>query len=175
MPPSWRAPAWLLGATALLVLTGWVVDLGIAQPQLDQLQRLRAGRGADFNQTAAQIKELREVTDLARALGGTNLEEVFAAYPSGDPAAFIGQLVDAARLARLDLAVSSPVRLGSLRRTRLSVRVLGSYTRIIGLLTALETHRRVVTVDAFALERTNATGTLEGRLNLSVYDPEVNR
>jgi hypothetical protein len=116
-----------------------------------------------------------EAQRLAASLGVNDLAEAMSGSSLSDPVTFLGGLIADSRLTRLELATHNAVNVGNLRRTRFSLRVLGTYSRILQLVQSMERSSRLVTVDAFSLQPAAESAALEGRLDVSIYDPIVGK
>jgi len=159
----------------MLLVFGVLVDFGYTKPRLDEMRRLEAER----NSLLTRINELAdrnsESNALARSLSRDKLEDIFDEVDGLEPVAYVGQILSATPLTRLEMTTTGTVGAGRLHRTEISLRVLGRYSHMVDFVRSLETGRRLVTVDAMIIEQVMGTRDLEGRLNLSIYDPTVRR
>ena len=160
---------------AVLLAAGLLVDIGFIRPGRGELARLKAAR-EDTRLRLGQQRALdEEAGSLAASLGVSDLAEAMSGATLSDPVTFLGGLIADARLTRLELATHASADAGSLHRTRFSLRVLGAYPRILQLVQSMERSSRLVTVDAFSLQPAADSADLEGRLDVSIYDPAAER
>jgi hypothetical protein len=168
MVPQGRTVA---GLAAILLLSGIVVDVGFVQPRLREISRLRTQMSDAKARVAQQSRQVEEVERLMRGLGVADLGEAIADQGATDPVTFLGRMIDEARLTRLELSTRASGDVGHLRRTRFSLRILGTYPRFVELVRSLEQSKRLVTIEALSLEPASEASGLEGRLDVSIYDP----
>jgi hypothetical protein len=163
----------VLGFAVLLLVAGLLVDIAFTQPRLREVRRLRLQRDELLRQLGNLENRQHEVRAIAGLLSVETLAEL-RATPENTPLIFVGRLLEDSRLTRLELSAAGTSESDSFRRTRFALRVLGSYGRILEFVRTLERGPRLATVDAFAIEAATGPEALEGRLNISIYDPRSN-
>lgn len=168
--PGFRGKLAMTGAAVLLVL-GMTIDVGMNRPRATEIRRLSAQRSQLRVKAAQDAQQQAEFDFLVKHLGGKNAKE---SSTSGriDPITFLGRAVDSARLKQLELSSETSLEVGDLVRNRMFLRAEGSYAGIVRLMRSLEMSQRIVTIDAFSIEPALTPGAVEGRLNVSVYDPK---
>lgn len=156
---------------AILLAAGLIVNVGFVRPGGGQIVRLMAARDEARIRLGQQQALDAEAQRLAASLGVSDLAEAMSGSALSDPVTFLGGLIADARLTRLELATHASADVGKIHRTRFSLRVLGSYERVLQLVQAMEESPRLVTVDAFSLQPAVESALLEARLDVSIYDP----
>jgi hypothetical protein len=160
-----------LGLAAALLLAGLAVDQGLTRSQLQTYKHLE-GKRLEQTQKLAEIQGARaEANGLARYYGSDDLDTAFRELHRIEPLTFLNQQIDAVGLRRQELGTDSVSKTGELRRTRLGLRVYGSYGKIVKFVRNLESGSRLVLIDEFLLQPVPDSGLLEVRLNISVFDP----
>ena len=165
----------LAGLAGVLLLIGIVFDAGFVQPRVREIRRLRGELTSLRTQASQQGSMEGELTSLAKRLGVGDLNVAFTSYASADPVTFLGRLIGESRLTRLELSTQATTIVGQLRRTKFSFRVLGSYAQLTDLVQRLERSPHLVTVDALSIMPAVDAAGLEGRLDVSIYDPQAGR
>jgi Tfp pilus assembly protein PilO len=155
----------------LLLAVGLIADFVLVQPRLQEVRRLENQREQLMVQIAQQTQQDEEGRVLAHVLRLEDLENMLSASRESDPAVFIGQILDRTRLTSLGLTTGERSDMNGLRRTQVTLRVLGSYNRIVDFIRTLEQEPRLVAIDALVIKRLIDSASLEGRLNLSIFDP----
>jgi Tfp pilus assembly protein PilO len=173
-PPdgSLRMNRFVIGAAALL-LVGLGIDFGIAQPQLRANRRLIALRESKLADIAQISRHQQEVRELARSLGSDDLASAMASRAAVDPLSFLGRSMERTRLTQSALSSRATTETQWLRRTSYSLRATGSYEEILQFVRLMETGPRLVSIDGLALSRIGEDGDLEGRFDLSIYEPKT--
>lgn len=161
----------LAALAVILLVVGLIVDLGFAQPRLREAKRLAAERVKRLEKVHQSSQGEREVQDLARCLGAEDLATGLAALRDTDPLSRLARELDRARLTRLDLSSQPSEIIGTVFRTRYSLRVQGSYGHILDFLRVLEQGAVPLTVDALSIAQVPDSPVLEARFDLSVYSP----
>ena len=164
-----------LPVTAILLVGGLLVDLGLNQPATAEVKRLETYQ-AQLQGRLIQIGEQHHSDrDLAKALQLGELSDLSAEARQEDPIAYIGGLLNAAGLMRLELTTLGAVDEGGLRTHRFAVRVLGDFNEMLAFVRGLELGSHLAAIDAFSIETTDTRQQLEGRFNLSVYSLSIRR
>jgi hypothetical protein len=165
----------LAGLAGVLLLLGILFDAGFVQPRIREIHRLRGELTNLRTQAGQQGAMDDEVARLAKRLGVDDLNAAFSLYAAADPVTFLGRMIDEAHLTRLELSTQATTNVGQLRRTKFSFRVIGSYGRLMDLVNRLERSPRLATVDALSIMPAVESPGLEGRFDISIYDPLVGR
>jgi len=161
----------LLGLAALGMALALVAQLTLVHPRQGELRRLSGDRQAFLTRIAQESQAIQRDLGLAPLLGVEELTDL-TAQPAGDPLTYLGDLLNSSRVTRLDITTDGIRESGLLVRTSFTVRVLGSYPRVLGFVKSLESGTRVATVDALEMEQDAAAGRLETRLSVSIWDPK---
>jgi len=160
-----------LAVAAALIGISLTVDLGFIQPRVRQLRQLGLQRDQLLEQIGQGMDRGRYRKDLARYLKVADLSELLNHESDSDPLTYVGEMLDASRLTRLELTHAGTSRSDHLQRTQFALRVLGDYEHILSFLCDLERGPRLATIDAFSISTVRDSRSLEGRLNISIYDP----
>jgi len=163
----------LLVTAALLLVVGLLVDVALTRPLLESKKELTTRRA----ELSAQIQPLQrmesQVEVMSAALGAPDLPKAMEALGREEPVTMIGRMVAASGLQGRELITEKTVVETGVRWTRFFVRAQGSYGQVIDFVRRLEESRQTVTVDAMAIERMGAEGSLEARLSVSVFTPAL--
>ena len=162
------------GALAVLVLTGWVIDLGVTSPRVDTLTDLSYQRGELETQLGDVVNGRFREVDAERALHVDDLE-AYLAGDGEDPVAYIGRRLKEAGLARLDLATVSGRESAHIVTTKFDVRATGRYDELVAFVRDMESDSRLAEVHHFVIRSPLIGSDLEGRINLSLHDPKTRR
>jgi hypothetical protein len=158
----------VLALAIALIVGGLAVNLLLTGPLLDDIRRLRGERAATMKNVQQDLARGAEHRALGEELGLDPASAVEA--PTTDPLVFLGRMLDESGLTRLELTTTATAESGRLQRTGFVVRAAGDYADILAFVRALESSRRVVTVDALQIETIVGTERQECRLLLSVHD-----
>jgi len=160
----------LLLVTVFLALATAAADMLLVQPGFAGFETLNARRLGLMQDVDHLLEREQEGRELARLLKLESIEGLDGA-DAQDPVVFLGDCLDAAQLARLELNTESTESAGVLRRTRMTLRAKGRYEDIVTFVKLLESGSRVVTIDKVQIAQVPQTLDLEARLGLSIYDP----
>jgi type IV pilus assembly PilO-like protein len=158
----------------LLVLTGFVIDLGVISPKLSRVALLSDERvQLETRLSEVMNGRFREV-DARRALGIEDLE-TYMKGPNEDQVTYVGRQIEDAGLMRLDLSTVDKSESQNVVITRFDVRVTGDYNEIVSFVKAMESNPRLTEFHNFVIETPLVGQDIEGRFNLSIYDPKTRR
>jgi hypothetical protein len=161
-----------LAALAVILLVGGVVVVGgVAPAGRREAKRLAAERVERLKKVQQSSQDEREVRELARRLGAEDLATGLAALRDTDPLSRLAEGLDRSRLIRLELGSQPSEIVGTVFRTRYSLRVQGSYAHILDFLRLLEQDALPLAVDALSIAQVPDSPMLEARFDLSVYSP----
>jgi Tfp pilus assembly protein PilO len=149
-----------------------VVDLGVTQPRARELRALHRHRTELFAAVRERAGRGHESEMLKRRLAGDGLADQEGSTPVAGPLSHIDALLSSSDLTRLELSTIEESSRDGLQRTQLQVRVVGDYAQILDFTRRIERGQRLVVIDAFSIEATESARALEGRFNISIYDPE---
>lgn len=155
-------------AAAMLVL-GIAVDALFTQPRLHAVQRLRAELVTLQAQTASVAEQGRVAAALENYQSGLTGNDA-PSISSGDPLTFVASVARRSGLVTKDLSLRDNSVENGVRKTRLDLRAQGDFKNILGFIRALEGSPRVSAIDALSIESREDTGSLDARLDLSVFD-----
>ena len=155
-----------------LLLVGLVVDLGITQPRARELRALNQRRAELFEAVREEAGRGRESQMLMRWMVADSLENRSSLDLPEGPVSYVDGLLAQGDLTRLELSALEETTRNGLQRTQLLVRVIGGYAQILNFMRHIEQGRRLVVIDAFSVEATENSRTLEARFSVSIYDPE---
>jgi hypothetical protein len=161
----------LFALAVLLLITGLVVDRSIVASRQQEIRSLTGERKQLLASTSRAVKQDMTRQELTEILSVPDLAELASEPLPADPVVFLGQMLDRSELTRLELTTRTSGPVGLLHRTEFSVRVLGSFAALLEFLRSLEEAGRLITVDDLSLKRIFGHEDVEGRLNLSIYDP----
>jgi hypothetical protein len=167
--PALRARLGAVLAVLLLVM-GILVNLGFTRRQEEQVKHWAAERSRLREKLAILDTQDDQGLEFGHALGAQDLDAALAAQGGTDAVAFIGRALDRARLNRLELSTTSTSTENRIRRTKFFLRATGSYGRVIEFLHSLEQGPRLVTVESLVLQEGNDPGSLEARVELTIYE-----
>lgn len=159
-----------LALAALLLVVGLLVEREYAHPMLERIANLQSQRQEGWAQLRRQEDLAERSERLAARLGFETLNEL-AASAEIDPVSYLGGLIEKHGLVRLDLRNMGGQAYPALHRTDLNLIVTGRYARIQDFMQDLETGRRLTSIESFTIRSRRETTDLEGRFNISVYDP----
>ncbi len=165
----------LLVLAVLLVIAGFVFDGMFVQPRLAEVGRLRTRNLQLLEERKALAVQNREHQSLTRSLRLDEVSEVFVDDMRSDPAVFVSDLLRQTEVTILEIVATESTSSGRLRKSGFTVRVLGGFERILHLVRTLEKEKRLVTIDAFSIQPLTGTSQLEGRFEVSIFDPVVRR
>ncbi len=80
-------------------------------------------------------------------------------------------MIDESGLTRLGLNTTDQKRTETLTMTKFSVRASGSFAQMYDFVQRLESSSRLASIDNFLLDSPLTGENLEGRFNLTIYDP----
>ena len=163
-----------IASAVLLMVAGLVVDNMMAAPRLREIRDLNAERGRLHSEIINQRSIEAESRHMARLLGVEELNQL-PTRPDEDAITYLGAMLDEAKLVRLDLTTHERSDMGSLQRTSFMLRVKGDFKGMQRFVQNLEHGSRLATLDAFKIKQTLDLKELEGRFNLSIYDPKERR
>jgi hypothetical protein len=170
--PRYSQPLVLGILAGALLLAGLVVDLGVTQPRARELRALNHRRAELFEVVRQEAGRARESQMLMRWMVADSLENRSSPdFPDG-PISYVDGLLAQGDLTRLELSALKETTRNGLQRTQLQVRVIGGYAQILDFMRRIEQGRRLVVIDAFSVEATENSRTLEARFSVSIYDPE---
>jgi hypothetical protein len=158
----------------LLVLTGFIIDMGVISPKMDRIATLADERLMLETRLGEVMNGRFREVDAERGLGVEDLE----AYMKGsdeDLVAYIGRQIEDAGLMRLDLSTVEGDESENVVITRFDVRVAGHYNEIVSFVKAMESSPRLAEFHNFVIETPLVGKDIEGRFNLSIYDPKARR
>jgi Tfp pilus assembly protein PilO len=156
-----------------LFVAGLAIDLGFARPRFRRVEMLREQHAWTLDQMLYQHQSQLESRTMAQILEVEDLAELTVKRSDSDPLVFLGDLLSESGVTRLELTTVATDDTQLLRRTQFSIRITGRYQKILELVRTIEQSPRLATIDAFALESVTGQKTLDGRLNISIYDPLV--
>jgi len=162
-----------LALAAVLLGLGVVIDLGFTQPRIREIEQLQGRRSELLGQFAQQVATEREGADLAEILAIEDLSGAALTGSTVDPLTYVGGLIEVAGLRRLALTHEERRKTVRLTRTRLMLRVEGSYRQILSFVRALEQGARLIIVDTFSIEPAADSQRMEARMSISVFDPHA--
>ncbi|MBA4377205.1 MAG: hypothetical protein C0395_00835 [Gemmatimonas sp.] len=160
----------VLAAAGLLLVAGLVIEMAFARPRLQEIQRLNDECASLQSRIQDQQRLESEGRRLAVHFDVAGLAEL-TARSQLDAVAYLGQALDRSGLRRLDMTTNGGEDFGRLRRSDFLIRASGNYAEIQTFVRDLESGRRLVSIDALAIKTMLESGDLEGRFNISIYDP----
>ena len=160
----------VLAAAGLLLVVGLVIEMAFARPRLQEIERLTGECARLQAQIQDQLRLESESRRLAVHFDMSGLDELTNRSPS-DAVAYLGQALDRSGLQRLDMTTNGGEDFGRLRRSDFLIRARGNYAEIQTFVRELERGRRLVSIDALAIKTMLESRDLEGRFNISIYDP----
>lgn len=160
----------VLAAAGLLLVVGLVIEMAFARPRLQEIQRLTGECARLQSQIQEQQRLDSESRQLAVHFDVAGLAEL-TDRSQPDAVAYLGQALDRSGLQRLDMTTNGGEDFGRLRRSDFLIRARGNYAEIQTFVRELERGRRLVSVDALAIKTMLESRDLEGRFNISIYDP----
>ncbi|MBK6898958.1 MAG: hypothetical protein IPH09_06705 [bacterium] len=160
----------VLAAAGLLLVVGLVIEMAFARPRLQEIQRLTAECARLQSQIQDQQRLDSESRQLAVHFDVAGLAEL-TDRTQPDAVAYLGQALDRSGLQRLDMTTNGGEDFGRLRRSDFLIRARGNYAEIQTFVRDLESGRRLVSIDALAIKTMLESRDLEGRFNISIYDP----
>jgi len=158
----------------LLVLTGFIIDMGVISPKLNRIAQLKDERVMLETRLGEVMNGRFREVDAERALGVEDLD----AYMKGsneDLVTYVGRQIEDAGLMRLDLSTVDKSESTNVVVTRFDVRVTGHYNEIVSFVKAMESSPRLAEFHNFVIETPLVGKNIEGRFNLSIYDPKTRR
>ena len=158
----------------LLVLTGFIIDMGVISPKLNQIARLSQDRATLETRLGEVMNGRFREVDAERALGIDDLG-AFMEGPEEDLVAYIGRQIEDAGLMRLDLSTVEESESANVVITKFDVRVTGHYNEIVSFVKAMESSPRLAEFHNFVIQTPLVGKDIEGRFNLSIYDPKTRR
>lgn len=158
-----------------LLLLGLVIDVGINRAAINEVRRLGLYRAQLLDQTNQLVERNLDNQTLAKALKVESLADVLVPNTDMNPVSYIGQQLDNSGLTRLELSTLGVSESDNLRQNRFSLRALGKYTEIMDFVRSVEQGETLATLDAFSIETVVGKNSLEGRFNISVYEPIVRK
>ena len=87
--------------------------------------------------------------------------------------AYIGRHLDEAGLTRLDLATVGNKDSNHISATEFDVRATGDFNELVTFVKALESDARLAEFHNFVIKAPQIGNELEGRFNLTIYDPKT--
>jgi hypothetical protein len=160
----------ILAIAGLLLVVGLIVEMGFARPRLREISRLIDERSQLLSQIRAQQMQDGLSDEMAEHLGVGDLSEL-ASAPDADPATYLGMLLDHSRLVRLSMTTDGGKEFSGIRRSDFSLRAQGGYAAMQAFVRDLESGPRLASVEAFDIRTQTDSSQLEGRFNISIYDP----
>lgn len=160
----------VLAIAGLLMVAGLIVEMGFARPRMREISRLIEERSQLLAQIRAQQSQDGLSDEMADQLGLDDLARLGAA-PEADPATYLGKLLDQSRLVRLSLTTAGGKEFNGIRRSDFNLRAQGGYAAMQAFVRDLESGPRLASVEAFDIRTQTDTSALEGRFNISIYDP----
>jgi hypothetical protein len=171
-PSGNRRAVVFLGLAVLVLAAGLVTELTLLRPRLARWRALEAQRVELLQRLGETSAQQRENRVLAAYLDLASLDELDLATANlVDPVLYLDNQVAASGLERLELTSVGTMVQDGLRRSRFTLRARGGFAAVTALINGLEAGRRVVSVDAFVVERPVGENSLEARISLSVHDP----
>ena len=158
------------GGVVLLVVLGVLVDVAVLSPRMDELTRLTGERSDLELRLGTVVGSKFRQSDAERAL---RIEDLDAYLDSDveDVTSYIGRMITQAGLTRLELSTNKRSETDQLVRTDFSMRVNGRYDQIVEFVKIIESNERFAAIDEFSIQAPLIGDNLEGRFNLSIYDP----
>lgn len=160
------------GGLVLLVLTGFIIDLGVISPKLNRAAQLSGERLELENRLGTAMSGRFRKGDAQRGLKVDDLDS-YLAGDGEDLVGYIGRQIDEAGLMRLDLSTVGEFRSTHIKTTKFDVRVSGDYNEIVKFVQAMESSPRLAEFHNFVIRTPLAGKNIEGRFNLSIYDPNT--
>ncbi len=160
----------VLATAGLLLVVGLVIEMAFARPRLQEIQRLTGECASLQSQIQDQLRFESASRQLAVHFDLPGLSEL-TGRSQPDAVAYLGQALDRAGLQRLDMTTNGGEDFGKLRRNDFLIRACGDYAEIQTFVRDLESGRRLVSIDALAIKSMLESSDLEGRFNISIYDP----
>lgn len=157
-------------AACFLLVCGLVVEFGLARPRMREIDRLVAERGRLLGMLDAQQRSDDLGDKLASYLGVADLGDLNAG-PTSDATTYLGALLERSKLVRLSLTTAGSDESDGIRRTDFTLRAQGGYANLQQFVRDLESGSRLASVGAFDIQMQPGTDKLEGRFNISIYDP----
>jgi len=164
-----RVPA-VLGAAGLLLVVGLVIEMAFARPRLQEIRRLTDECASIQTRIQDQQRLEGQSRQLAVHFELPGLSEL-TSRTQPDAVAFLGQALDRSGLQRLDMTTNGGEDFGRLRRSDFLIRARGNYAEIQSFVRDLESGHRLVSIDALSIKTMLESSDLEGRFNISIYDP----
>lgn len=159
-----------LAAAGLLLAIGLVVEIFFARPRLQEIRALTGECAGLQAQLQDQLRLDGRSSQLAVHFGMPDLGTL-AQPPRSDAVAYLGQTLDRSGLRRQDMTSSGGEDFGRLRRSDFVVSAHGDYAQFQTFVRELEAGQRLAVIDALSIRPLLESRQLEGRFNISVYDP----